>query len=94
MIIRLFEVIYKEWDNYLVTNGEYSVIILGQSQAYMVCNMINGLVSNINFHNNGLKQSIKDICNEINERDIMTTIEVSMRLQELLFEEGGVCRLD
>ena len=31
-----------------VTNGNYSVVIKGENEAYMVCNMINRLIRNTN----------------------------------------------
>ena len=86
MIIKEFDVITSEDnDAHIVTNGNYSVKVIGKAQAYMVCNMVNCLVWRVNFKNEGLIKSIDNICREINDKPTMTTTEVMVKLQELIF---------
>ena len=86
MTIREFDVItLEDNDAPLVTNGDYSVKVIGKAQAYMVCNMVNALVGTVNFENEGLIKSIDNICREINDKPTMTTTEVAIKLQRLIF---------
>ena len=62
MTIKEFDV--KESEDikaFVVTNDDYSVAISSESQAYMVCNMINRLVGNMNSNEEQLKKEIKDL---------------------------------
>ena len=86
MTIREVDVItLEDNDAPLVTNGDYSVKVIGKAQAYMVCNMVNALVGTVNFENEGLIKSIDNICREINDKPTMTTTEVAIKLQRLIF---------
>lgn len=66
-MIRQFEVIPSERSTHIVTNGEFSVSLLGISEAYMVCNMINGLVSVMNLHTEGLVEENEQLKQENEE---------------------------
>ena len=46
---------------YVVTNGDYSVAISSKPQAYMVCNMLNRLVRNVNEENRLLNEELKNL---------------------------------
>jgi len=45
---------------YVVTNGDYSVAISSEAQAYMVCNMVNRLVRNVNNETDLLKEELEE----------------------------------
>lgn len=60
MTIKEFDVIQSEdIKAYVVTNGDYSVAISSKSQAFMVCNMINRLVRNVNEENKLLNEELE-----------------------------------
>ena len=60
MTIKEFDVKSSEdISAYVVTNGDYSVAIIGEAQAFMVCNMINRLVRNVNEENKLLNEELE-----------------------------------
>ena len=60
MTIKEFDVKSSEdISAYVVTNGDYSVAISSESQAFMVCNMINRLVWNVNEENKLLNEELE-----------------------------------
>lgn len=68
MTIKEFDVVESEdIKACVVTNGDYSVAISSKAQAYMVCNMINRLVGNVNNETDLLKEELEECIAATNE---------------------------
>ena len=88
MTEKRWEIIDEEFISYtggtaqLISNGECEIHLWERPKdAQLFCDKLNA----INEENEQLKQRIDNICREIDDRPTMTTTEVMVKLQGLLF---------